>query len=123
LQQIANRNVSLFQSPARRCSDVRCILSDVREFVFPPVPRVIFLWHPFVGPVFEKVMANLAESLARDPREVHVVYLKPAFEEMVARIPSMKKQWEANLTMSEEDFAAYIFPDQSEVCVAYATEG
>ena len=36
----------------------------------------IFLWHPFVGPVFEKVMENLKESLSRDPREVYVVYLK-----------------------------------------------
>lgn len=123
LQEIANRNVSLYRPSTRQCQDVLCILGDVRNFVFPPVPLVIFLWHPFVGPVFEKVMANLADSLQRDPREVYVVYLKPEFEEMVARIPSMKKLWEDNLTMSEEDFAAYIFPDQSEGCVAYRSEG
>ena len=123
LQEIATRNVALFQAPARRCQDVQCILSDVRNFVFPPVPLVIFLWHPFVGPVFEKVMENLKESLSRDPREVYVVYLKPAFESLVAGIPSMKKLWEENLTMSEEDFAAYIFPDQSEICVAYGSKG
>ena len=123
LQQIANRNVSVYQSPDRQCADVRCILGDVRNFVFPPVPLVIFLWHPFVGPVFEKVMQNLAESLHRDPRQVYVVYLKPQFEPMLKLIPTMKKLWEENLVMSDEDFAAYIFPDRSEVCVAYGTAG
>ena len=123
LAAIANRNASLYQSPARQCADVSCLLGDVRDFVFPPVPLVIFLWHPFVGPVFAKVMESLADSLQRDPREVYVVYLKPEFEEMVVRIPAMKKLWSENLTMSDEDFAAYIFPDQSEFCAAYGTKG
>jgi SAM-dependent methyltransferase len=123
LAAIANRNASLYQSPGRQCADVSCLLGDVRDFVFPPEPLVIFLWHPFVGPVFEKVMENLAGSLQRDPREVYVVYLKPEFEEMVARIPAMNKLWGDSLTMSDEDFAAYIFPDQSEFCAAYGTRG
>jgi SAM-dependent methyltransferase len=121
LQAIATRNISLYQPAARRCQDVECLLSDVRDFVFPPGPLVIFMWHPFVGPVFERVMENLEESLRRDPREVYVVYLRPDFEHLVARIPALHKTWESRFTMTDEDFAAYIFPDQSEVCVAYGT--
>jgi hypothetical protein len=122
LHATANRNISLYQPAARRCQDVECILSDVRDFVFPNVPLVIFMWHPFVGPVFEQVMANLEASLRSDPREVYVVYLKPQFEHLVQRIPALNKLWENHLTMSEQDFAAYIFPDQSELCVAYSTK-
>jgi hypothetical protein len=121
LHEIATRNISIYQPAARRCKDVQCILSDVRDFVFPPVPLVIFMWHPFVGPVFERVMQNLEDSLQRNPRDVYIVYLKPEFEHLVERIPSVHKLWESRLTMSEQDFAAYIFPDQSEVCVAYGT--
>jgi hypothetical protein len=121
LQAIANRNIALYQPAARRCQDVHCILSDVRDFVFPNEPLVIFMWHPFVGPVFEQVMANLEDSLRRDPREVYIVYLKPEFEHVVQRIPALNKMWESRLTMSDQDFAAYIFPDQSELCVAYGT--
>jgi predicted RNA methylase len=121
LQAIATRNISVYQPPTRRCQDVQCILSDVQEFVFPPVPLVIFMWHPFVGPVFERVMQNLEESLRRNPREVYIVYLKPEFGHVIERIPSLQKLWETRFTMSEQDFAAYIFPDQSEVCVAYGT--
>jgi hypothetical protein len=40
---------------------------------------------------------------------------------VVDRVPSLKKIWEGRFTMTEQDFAAYIFPDQSETCVAYAT--
>ncbi len=121
LHAAATRNIALYQPPGRQCNDVQCILSDVRDFVFPPVPLVIFMWHPFVGPVFERVMANLEYSLWRHPREVYVVYLKPEFEHLVERVPSLRKLWESRLTMTEQDFAAYIFPDQSEVCVAYGT--
>jgi SAM-dependent methyltransferase len=121
LQAIAQRNISLYQPAVRRCRDVECILSDVCDFVFPPVPLVIFMWHPFVGPVFEKVMANLQESLRQDAREVYVVYLKPEFEHLVASVSPLRKLWEIHMTMTDQDFAAYIFPDQSEVCVAYGT--
>jgi hypothetical protein len=82
------------------------------------------MWHPFVGPVFEQVMANLEGSLRRDPREVYLVYLKPEFEHsIVERVPSLSKIWESHFTMTEQDFGAYIFPDQSETCAAYATSG
>jgi SAM-dependent methyltransferase len=121
LAAIANRNVKLYE--ARKCADVSCVLSDVRDFEFPAGPLVIFLWHPFVGPVFEKVMQNLADSLARDPREVYVVYLKPEFAELVAKVPGLNRLWSEELTMTDEDFAAYVFPDQSEWCSAYGTNG
>jgi hypothetical protein len=122
LHEAATRNISVYQPAVRKCHDVQCILSDVRDFVFPPVPLVIFMWHPFVGPVFERVMANLEDSLREEPREVYLVYLKPEFEHLVIeRVPSLKKIWESRFTMTDQDFAAYIFHDQSETCVAYGT--
>jgi len=121
LQAIAQRNISVYQPVTRQCGDVQCILSDVQDFSFPPVPLVIFMWHPFVGPVFERVMTNLDESLRKEPREVYLVYLKPDFEHLVERVSSLRKLWQSNFTMTEQDFAAYIFPDQSEVCVAYGS--
>jgi predicted RNA methylase len=113
LQVIATKNISVYQPATRRCQDVECILSDVRDFVFPAAPLVIFMWHPFVGPVFEQVMANL--------REVYLIYLKPEFAHIVERVSSLHKMWESRLTMTEQDFAAYLFPDQAEVCAAYGT--
>jgi hypothetical protein len=66
-------------------------------------------------------MANLEESLQNEPREVYLVYLKPEFDHLVERVSSLRKLWQSNFTMSEQDFAAYAFPDQSEVCAAYGS--
>jgi hypothetical protein len=121
LHAVATRNISIYQPPSRRCQDVQCILSDVRDFVFPSAPLVIFMWHPFVGQVFGQVMANLEDSLRREPREVYLVYLKPEVEHLVERHTSLRKLWESRFTMTEQDFAAYFFPDQSETCAAYGT--
>jgi hypothetical protein len=121
LQAIATRNIARYRPAARQCEDVQCILSDVCDFVFPAGPLVIFMWHPFVGPIFERVMENLDQSLRRDPREIYLVYLRPDLEYVVQRIPRLRKLWQSRFTMTERDFDAYIFPDQSEVCVAYAT--
>ena len=121
LQAVATRNIALYQPPERQCQDVQCILSDVCDFVFPPEPLVIFMWNPFIGPVFERVMANLEQSLRDHPRELYLVYLKPDFKHAVERISALHKLWEADLTMSEQDYAAYFFPDQTELCAAYGT--
>lgn len=121
LQAAAARNISVYQPASRRCQDVQCILSDVCDFVFPTVPLVVFMWNPFAGRVFERVMANLEDTLRRHPREVYVLYLKPDFEALLKRIPSLHKVWESELIMTEQDFASYDFSDRSQVCVAYGT--
>jgi hypothetical protein len=76
------------------------------------------MWHPFVGEVFGRVMGNLGDSLQREPREVYLVYLKPEVERLVERHTSLRKLWESRFTMTEQDFAAYFFPDQSGTCAA-----
>ena len=44
LQAVAQKNIALYQPGSRQCKDVDCVLSDVRDFEFPPDPLVIFLW-------------------------------------------------------------------------------
>ena len=66
-------------------------------------------------------MNNLEQSIRREPREVYLVYLKPEFGHVVERISGLKKLWERPLTMTEQDFGAYLFPDQTELCAAYST--
>jgi predicted RNA methylase len=121
LQAIATQNIARYRPPARQCDDVECILGDACDFVFPSGPLVIFMWNPFAGPVFERVIENLDQSLRRDPREVYLVYLKPVLDDVVQRFPSLHKIWESEFTMTEQDFAAYFYPDRSEVCAAYAS--
>jgi predicted RNA methylase len=119
LATVASRNISRYHPPFRLCQDVRCILGDACDFSLPPGPLVIFMWNPFVGLVFERVLTNLEASLQREPREVYVVYLRPNCAQRLDTSPWLKKLWECRLEMTEQDLAAYQFGARSELCVAY----
>lgn len=119
LQAVAAQNILRHPRASRLCQDVRCILGDASEFAFPQGPLVIFMWNPFVGPVFERVLANLEDSLRREPREVYLLYLKPDCAQYLDASPWLRKLWEHRLEMTEQDFAAYQFGAQSEICAAY----
>ena len=47
----------------------KSILGDACDFAFPASPLVILIWNPFIGTVFERVLANLEDSLRRELRE------------------------------------------------------
>jgi hypothetical protein len=92
---------------------------DACDFGFPTGPLVIFMWNHFVGPVFDRVLANLEDSLRREPREVYVLYLKPDCAHRLDASPWLQKLWECHLEMTEHDFAAYQLGGRSEICAAY----
>jgi hypothetical protein len=116
---VANRNISLYSPDLRQCEDVRCIAGDASEFVFPPGPLVIFMWHPFVGVVFDRMLANLEQSLGQEPRQVYILYLNPECGQRVESCSRLKKVWECTLEMTEEDFAFYEIGDRTAPCAAY----
>jgi SAM-dependent methyltransferase len=52
----------------------RSMLLDVREFVFPETPLVVYFNNPFPEPLMKQVLSNLGKSYERDPRPVALVY-------------------------------------------------
>jgi hypothetical protein len=119
LQAVATENISRYHPASRQCQQVQCVLSDVRDYEYPEGPLVVFMWHPFTGPVFERVIANLEKSLEQDPREVYLVYLKPDFEHVLAASQWLSKIREDEFEMSEQDYAAFRFSKRSDGCVIY----
>ncbi len=119
LQAVATANIARYHPASRRCEKVSCVLSDVRDYEYPAGPLVVFMWHPFTGPVFEHAIANLEKSLEQDPREVYLVYLKPDFEHVLAASQWLSKIREDQFEMSEQDYAAFRFSKRSDGCVIY----
>jgi hypothetical protein len=119
LAMVATKNIADYRPALRLCQDVRCILGDASDFAFPPGPLVIFMWNPFVGPVFERVLSNLELSLQREPRVVYLLYLKPDCAQRLDASSCLQKVWECRLEMTEEDFAVYQIGGRSELCAAY----
>ena len=42
---------------------------------------VAYLYHPFAGAVFDRVIDNIARSIQRNPRRVRLVYVGPILEQ------------------------------------------
>jgi hypothetical protein len=119
LATVASQNISLYRPDFRLCENVRCVLGDASEFQFPPVPLVIFMWNPFVGAVFDRVMANLEDSLRVQPREVYLLYLKPDCAQRLDASSALHKIWECTLEMSDQDLAFYEVGGRADTCAAY----
>jgi hypothetical protein len=47
----------------------------------PDDVTIIFFGNPFVGAIFEKVIHEVEESLARNPRQLAVLYYHPYMHE------------------------------------------
>lgn len=68
LDRIARANLDRFPASRRRAGDVRLLCMDAVDYEFPATPLVVYLYHPFLGPVMASVMAGLGRSLDRRPR-------------------------------------------------------
>jgi SAM-dependent methyltransferase len=119
LHSIAVTNIAMYRASAQRCQDIRSIEGDATEYSFPDGPLLVYLWNPFEAPVLTGVIANLEASLARDPREVYIVYIQPDLDPLLEASSFWRKLWRDEFQMSEEDYAAHAFPPRAEICSVY----
>jgi SAM-dependent methyltransferase len=119
LHAIAVANIAIYRASAQRCQNIRSVKGDATEYSFPDGSLVVYLWNPFEAPVFASVLANLEATLARDPREVYIVYVQPDLDQLLEASRFWRKLWRDEFQMSEEDYAAHAFPPRTEVCAVY----
>jgi alkanesulfonate monooxygenase SsuD/methylene tetrahydromethanopterin reductase-like flavin-dependent oxidoreductase (luciferase family) len=83
LHATAQRNIASYRSASQRCFAIESVCSDVLDYTLPPEPSVFFMYNPFGEPVMSRLVERLRDSLARQPREVYVVYIYPRLERML----------------------------------------
>ncbi len=59
------------------CSDVEVLVGDAASFRIPDDVTVVYLYNPFGGQTFEKVIGNILASVERSPRRLRLVYRTP----------------------------------------------
>ena len=74
LDAVAKQNIGRYHSDRQQCFAIESHAQDAREFVFPAEPMVLYLFNPFPEHVLRAVLANLRESLGREPRPAFVIY-------------------------------------------------
>ena len=56
---------------------------DAADFEIPDDVTIAYLYHPFGGQTFEALIANIIESLDRNPRELTLIYQMPWREDYI----------------------------------------
>lgn len=75
IHDVALRNINNYKNPKRRCYQIESVCMDALDFVFPPVPSVIFFYSPFQASVFTKVINNIKKSIKEFPRSIYLLYI------------------------------------------------
>jgi SAM-dependent methyltransferase len=63
------------------CKNVELVCADALEYEIPDDVSVVFLYNPFTGHIFQRVLDKLIASVDRNPRTLRVVYANPVEEE------------------------------------------
>lgn len=91
LHQIAQQNLSQYQSDTQKCFALESICADATGFPFPDDPLVIYLFNPFPETGMRQVFSNLENSLREHPRAVYVLYHNPLLEHVLTECSSLRK--------------------------------
>ena len=87
--EVARRNVERNRHRFRARS-VEVVTSDALDYVIPADLSVAYMYCPFYGEVFARVMEGLFASVDRHPRALRVVYNYPAEQRFLATSERMR---------------------------------
>ena len=122
LARVAERNLQKFAAKRPESVPVTVTCRDAGAFELPSGPLVISLYHPFAAPVMRRFLAQVADSFAREPRELWILYANPEMKPMLDAQPGLRLVWDECFSMSQEDQAADRFGSTWERVVAYRSE-
>jgi SAM-dependent methyltransferase len=91
LHNIAQENLSKFQSESQKCFALESICADATGFALPVEPLVLYLFNPFPESGLRHVIEKLEQSLRAHPRAVYVLYHNPLLEPVLTASTELKK--------------------------------
>lgn len=95
--EVAEANVERYLSEGKRpalCRNVRVCCVDAADFVFPDTNLLIYMYRPFLGPVFKHVADNLRRFQAVSGHRVLIAYSCPVEELMLEEYAGFIKRTE-----------------------------
>lgn len=103
LHEAALANVEHWRGP-KKCSTVEFLCEDATEFQVPDDVTVVYLYTPFRGALFEKLLDRLRVSLDRRPRPLTIFYFHPIMHKvLLANGFSLERSRPNRVWVSTED--------------------
>ena len=104
LAALAQRNLAQFVGEL--LAPITLIEQDATEFYFPSTPCLVFLFHPFEGPVVRKVLQRIEAQFAGHPGTLDILYVNSEHAAMLDRHPAFTRLFFGKVAMSAEDHKA-----------------
>lgn len=123
LAHVAERNIASFQADWRQYHRPAPVFAgDATTLDLPSGPLVLFLYHPFAGPVMKRFLAHVQAALTAEAREVYLLYANPELSPEILATPDFTQLWRDVFMFTPEDIAADRFGSTYEQFAAfYAT--
>jgi SAM-dependent methyltransferase len=80
---IAETNLARYAQHSARGAAFQVVHADAAEYPIPDDVSVLFMFNPFDAVIMAKVMQNIAMSLQRRLRDLHVIYRHPLHAEVL----------------------------------------
>ena len=94
---VAKTNIERYLSDVRHpalCRNVRVCCVNAEDFIFPDTNLLIYMYRPFLGPIFKNVADNLHRFQAVGGRRVLIAYSCPVEELMLEAYSGFVKRTE-----------------------------
>lgn len=82
LSEVARRNLERSRDRFA-CKSVDVVTADVAEFEIPDDTTYAYLYYPFIGDTFRRVIAKIVSSLDRNPRRLTIIYAVAEMESVI----------------------------------------
>lgn len=87
LNAIAQKNIRNYRNKKQKCMNLESVRADAAEFVPPAQPTIYYIFNPFLAEVLSKVVNNIEQSLADNPREIYFIYAYPTQKHIFEQSP------------------------------------
>jgi len=91
LNEIAAANLRKRKLANPACEQVSSVLADAASYEFPTDDTVVFFYNPFGRNVLQRVIENLRNSLARNDRQVYIVYSNPIYSDLLDNVDFLER--------------------------------
>ena len=91
LHESALQNIARYSSESQQCRNIESLCMDARDFEFPRVPLVIYMFNALPEPVFSRVLDNLSLSFQANRRPIFVCYRYLEFEHLLKECDWLEK--------------------------------
>lgn len=110
----------------RRCGEIELVTADAVDWKIPPDLTIAYMYCPFTGVVFERVIRNLLASVDEHPRRLRLVYNYPVEHSLLIRtgrvrvLDVVKGGWPARSGPADAIVTYLALPRDRELAGEYA---